>query len=592
MFFLTILAFSLIILTSYILITSIEKINYNSEKDHLSSQVIILSELLKDRYGEAPINLENADLKKLHTQLSENLGSHIFFIQKDGTSIFYEDSEIPYNFNFSEPVSFQSVYKNQQHYVVALTKLNDSTENQLWYIASERPYNLAFADINQLKTIVISCITLLLLLLWYLGKRLSFKIQKPIQALAADAEKIANGDINQKIETSESGELAHIADSFNLILDHLKSTMQQVLAHSGKAASLEDIMAYVEGNHEKLVSGIISINRADTITSFNHAAEEITGISSDEILGIDIKNPIPAGIKPLILDLRRCLSSGRLQLKRISNIENTLGEKIAIQYSITIEFGLNNEVLGAICVFKRIEDIEKFEASATRAKNLEALGEIAAGMAHEIKNPLTSIRGYAQFINLDLAEKGKTSEEMAIILQEVDRLSGMLDEFLKFARPKTPVLVPQDMAELAQYVLNLRKTDLPEYIKLNSDLKPVPKVLADKELFTALLLNLILNAEQAMPQSGEITVKTWYDKSRNVVCIQVIDNGPGIQTDILEKIFQPFFTTKSSGTGMGLAISSRIIEAHKGVMEIESITNEMTKFTILLQPCSNQGEFI
>ena len=125
--------------------------------------------------------------------------------------------------------------------------------------------------------------------------------------------------------------------------------------------------------------------------------------------------------------------------------------------------------------------------------------------------------------------------------------------------------------------------DKPENITIRKHFYSIPPVMADKEMFESVFLNLVLNAIQAMPDGGTVVMKTHYDKKRNMVCATVRDNGSGITPDISEKIFDPFFTTKETGTGMGLPIASRIIEMHRGIMEVESIEGEMTEFRIMLQ---------
>ena len=346
---------------------------------------------------------------------------------------------------------------------------------------------------------------------------------------------------------------------------------------------MQEVMAYVDETYNALPTGIISINKIGEITTFNSTAEELTGLSASELVGINIDNPTPPQIKKLINELKRCMSRGSLKLKTITDIRNLAGDVIPVEYSINIQFGLRNEVIGAICVFRKIDDIRSFEESANRVKTMEALGEIAASMAHEIKNPLTSIRGNTQYLDFMLKEEGLSYDEVDIILHETDRLTTMLNRFLTFTRPKLPEPEKTNLAEIMEYVTVLVDRDKPENITIRKHFDSIPPVMADKEMFESVFLNLVLNAIQAMPDGGTVVMKTHYDKKRNMVCATVRDNGSGITPDISEKIFDPFFTTKETGTGMGLPIASRIIEMHRGIMEVESIEGEMTEFRIMLQ---------
>lgn len=141
-----------------------------------------------------------------------------------------------------------------------------------------------------------------------------------------------------------------------------------------------------------------------------------------------------------------------------------------------------------------------------------------------------------------------------------------------------------------EYVAQLVSREMDDKIILRRDFSATPYVMIDRKMFESLFINLILNAQQAMPDGGSIELKTEFDRNRNMVCASVRDSGKGIPPDISEKIFDPFFTTKDTGTGMGLAIALRIVEAHKGIIEVKSIEGEMTQFTIMLQALPEEEE--
>lgn len=576
MFFLAGFAVSLLIVAGYLVMFGVEQVTEAVKEDSLRDKAVSVANITATNLAEEGTAIEK-NAAFLKTTFSDAVSGNCFLINRDKKVIGCGDKEKPYDLRFKGSSDVQETYKNEMFYLSAIAKVDGQDG---WFVVAEETRSEAFKDLNMLKTIVITLITVLIFLLWPLSKRIAWKIQKPVKELAEEAVQIASGDIGHGIGSTEPGELTDIANAFNLMLDNLKSTMQQVLDKSGEAISLQEIMEYVEDTYDNLPSGIISINTLGEITTFNQAAEELTGYEAKELLGIDIKNPTPPGLKNLLNPIRRCLSRGSLQLKTLTDIKNQEGAVVPVVYSINIQFGANDEVLGAVCVFRRIEDIDRFEESTNRVKNLESLGEMAASLAHEIKNPLTSIRGYAQYMKVELEDRDM--EELDIILYEVDRLTNMLDRFLNFARPKLPKLKKEDMNSLMAYVATLVKRDLPSNIKIRTDFSQIPNVMVDKEMFEPLLLNLLLNAVQAMPDGGEIWLRTYYDKKRDVVCGEVQDNGEGISQEISSKIFDPFFTTKANGTGMGLAIASRTIEAHKGVIEVESVAGEMTKFTIIL----------
>ncbi|WP_312355710.1 sensor histidine kinase [Aminipila sp.] len=583
MCYLVTLAVGLLVTIGFILSVSVENVGHNMKAESLRERALLISKFVESAQTDILTPESAFALIQKESQLSDSVLKNTFLISKNYETVGYTDPEIPYTLNFKSKNTYEYIYKNGQDYICGISAIENVPQLEGWYVCTEESFSSAFSSLNSLKTGVIVLITVLLFILWPLAKKLSMAITEPIKSLSNAVETIAQGDISHEITTKNKDELADIANSFNTMLNKLKSTMQQVLLKSGEAASMHEIMEYVEQAYDNLSAGIISINNIGEITTYNEMAEFLIGIKSEEVLGLDIKNPIPKELKPLIDALRRCLAKGSLQLKTLTDIYDVNGTRIPILYSINIQFGLKNEVIGAICVFRRIQDIERFQESANRTKNLEALGEMAASLAHEIKNPLTSIRGYAQLIRLELGEQKINLDELEIIMHEADRLSLMLDRFLNFARPKVPKLAEVEIKDTISYVIALVQNELPSNIKIFTNFSEVPKVMIDTELFEPVILNLILNAVQALPNGGNIDIRTGYSEKRKMVYIEIRDNGVGIPRELSEKIFQPFFTTKDNGSGMGLAIASRTIEAHKGILEVESIIGQMTKFTILLQ---------
>jgi signal transduction histidine kinase len=218
-----------------------------------------------------------------------------------------------------------------------------------------------------------------------------------------------------------------------------------------------------------------------------------------------------------------------------------------------------------------------------RAKNLASVGALSAGMAHEIRNPLTSIKGYAQFIKLELGESNPLNEDINIIINEVDRLNGILDRFLAFARPNQPKLESCNVNDIVNDIVKLLSKDtLPKNIILKTELETLPDSSLDYEQIEQAVLNVAINALQAMKNGGTLTLSTHYNSIEKLVEISLADTGPGITTESLEDIFEPFYTTKPKGTGLGLAITSTIIESHKGFIEVKSVPEQGTQFIIKL----------
>ena len=232
------------------------------------------------------------------------------------------------------------------------------------------------------------------------------------------------------------------------------------------------------------------------------------------------------------------------------------------------------------------DQILDIEEQLRRADRLTALGELSAGMAHEIRNPLGSIRGTAEILQDGFSPGDKRYEFARILIQEVERLNGVVQDFLTFSRPEPPEVKPFDAPELLREVVQLlqqqaRKQD----VSIAVAAEQVSSLCGHREQIKQVFLNLALNALQAMPAGGELHITATQDG--DFVVIRFQDTGPGISEEARDRIFNPFFTTRSEGTGLGLAITQRIVSAHKGRIEIEETSAQGTVFALTL-PCSKE----
>jgi two-component system, NtrC family, sensor histidine kinase HydH len=251
-----------------------------------------------------------------------------------------------------------------------------------------------------------------------------------------------------------------------------------------------------------------------------------------------------------------------------------------------------------------IENSQEYEKQRERDR-LVAIGEMAAGMAHEIRNPLGAIKGAAQC--LDPRELPKEANEfIGVIVEEVDRLNGVVSQFLEYARPYRGNPIPVDVNDVVTATLKLLGRDaIPAAVTIQEDkASDLPTVSIDPEQLKQVLINLILNAVQAMPAGGVITVSTSVSMTRStdfsgtgprhtetaLVLVRVHDTGEGIRPEDLPRIFVPFFTTKSSGTGLGLAISQRIVENAGGRLDVHSRLGEGSTFTIRIPAVTLRAE--
>ncbi len=235
-----------------------------------------------------------------------------------------------------------------------------------------------------------------------------------------------------------------------------------------------------------------------------------------------------------------------------------------------------------------IENSKLYDKMRERDR-LAALGEMAAGLAHEIRNPLGAIKGAAQFLDPKQLPK-EEGEFVEVIVEEVNRLNGVVSAFLDYSRPLKQNFGPTDLHEVVTRTLKLIVNDVPKNVTIKEELADgLPKVDADAEQLKQVLINLVQNAVQALgEQQGEISIRTSRPerfgdlRTPDLIELQVTDNGPGIPNDQQLNIFVPFFTTKQKGTGLGLAICQRIVKNHGGTITVQSRVGEGSTFTIRL----------
>jgi two-component system sensor histidine kinase HydH len=229
---------------------------------------------------------------------------------------------------------------------------------------------------------------------------------------------------------------------------------------------------------------------------------------------------------------------------------------------------------------EQTEVLFQTEEQLRRADRLSALGELSAGMAHEIRNPLGSIKGAAEILKDDYGPDTPKHEFIQILLKETDRLNQIVQDFLGFARPKPPELKQEDVNEVIESVLTL--TAQPARAARVDVEKRLDQSIGKRDLDAGLLkqafLNLVLNAIQAMPDGGTLTVASARNDSG--IAVNISDTGEGISPENRKKLFSPFFTTKQDGTGLGLAITFRIIQNHRGTIDVDSVPGKGTTFTV------------
>jgi len=333
---------------------------------------------------------------------------------------------------------------------------------------------------------------------------------------------------------------------------------------------------------ESVDTGIMTIDFEGTIKTFNRAAEQITGYSLAQVKNRLVADVFPECIASFALELDRRQIKNRMEVV----IEDRNGRKVHLGCSISPLKDKQNREIGSILIFQDLTEIRQMEENLEKSKRLALIGEMAAGLAHEMRNPLASITGSIELLRRNLALKDTDDRLMQIILRGKDQLDNFVRDFLLLAKPIPVVREVVDVNETAADVLeNIKLSkDWTNEIKIDCSLAPKVAAFANREQLRQIVQNLVLNAVQAMKEGGVLSLATklMQVNHKEVVEIKVADTGLGIEEKDLKKVFEPFFTDKEKGTGLGLTIVGRIVDGYGGKIEIQSRINQGTVCTVRL----------
>lgn len=348
--------------------------------------------------------------------------------------------------------------------------------------------------------------------------------------------------------------------------------------------SYEDIV-------ENLSEGVVVIDLASKVVVFNQSAEKMTEASRSAVIGKTASESFRRDGR-LVEMLEKTLKEGRLFAEYDEKLHRRFtGGALPVGITTSQIFDNEGNLAGAVALIKDLSGIKSLEAVSLRKERLAYIGTFAANLAHEIKNPLSGIRGAAQLLSKRVQD-ARLGEYTAVIMKESDRLNLILNEMLDFARPARLNKKPFNIhMVLDSVVLLLQQGNSTAFIK---EYDPsIPDVFGDENQLTQVFLNLVKNAKEATgANEGRIQIITRMITEFHLVepgssggkmaAVEIRDNGCGIKPDDLEKVFTPFFTTKAKGSGLGMAISLKIIKEHGGLLKIDSTPGKGTSVAVYL----------
>jgi two-component system sensor histidine kinase PilS (NtrC family) len=418
-----------------------------------------------------------------------------------------------------------------------------------------------------------------------------------------------------------------------LMLGMLANTLAAELRRTGdaldrKTSDLEHLRDLHRLTVESIGSGLATIDPSGCITSFNPEAERITGLTAAEASGKSMEEIIPGAAAVIAARDGRHLRGSGPGRDRIA-YRNQRGEDLFVGLAASRLVGANAEGIGHVVIFQDVTSVVSMEHELRRSERLAAVGEMAARMAHEIRNPLASISGSVQLLQGTGAAAGSDPAQaklMGIVVREVDRLNDLIGDFLRYSRPAPLALESVRLAELVREVAGIAEGQTCAEIRLALSLDESVLVRADPAQLKGAIWNLWNNALESMEGKGELRVRVRHGDpglspqgerlpGRNALhalpalsalsatedrgaadarpeargVLEVEDTGPGMSAELQDRIFEPFFTTKQDGTGLGLATVQRIVEQHGGEIEISSEVGRGTCFRVLL-PLAEDSE--
>lgn len=360
-------------------------------------------------------------------------------------------------------------------------------------------------------------------------------------------------------------------------------------ANAELAGALQELRAYYDDLLSSLQDGVIILSPQGQVVSLNQAAEELTGFSGSQVAGRSIGEifPPPAPLSSLVA---RTVELGRSHADFDATLIRAEGARLYVSAVASLVSDPHGETRGVVLVLRDLSRVRDLEEQVRRSERLAALGVLAAGVAHEVRNPLVGIRAAAQLMEQEPNFPPSLREFTGVIIREVDRLNRIVDGLLAFAGRRPLRVRSCNLYQILEEALRLEDAALQARgVRVTRTYDPgLPAVAGDPDRLLQVFLNLIRNGAEAMPNGGELTVHTRFERvapqcgGRAAAAVEIVDRGPGIPPEIREQLFNPFFTTKDGGTGLGLPISLRIVEEHGGTIEAQSQLGEGTTFRALL----------
>jgi len=473
-----------------------------------------------------------------------------------------------------------------RRHLLALS-VNGQVVGAIQVIASQRDVQQILVRERNYFLGMLAVVSVVLALLTFLAIRRA--VTRPLQVLMGQITALGQGQAPAALEIPGRDEVARLSREFGALARNLDEARRRLLAESASA----------RGVIQSITDGIIAVDRAGSIRTWNRAMADRYGIAEAEVLGRELFEAFPAlaqeGLRPEVAALLRGERPGFF-LKYFEHETRHRG-RVVLNIRGSALRGPQEEVSGAVLAIEDVTDRLALEREVQQAEKLAVVGQLAAGIAHQIGTPLNVISGSAEYLMMEWGADRPRPQELEIIVAQTDRITKLIRQLLNFARPTRMELGAVRMNELLDEVIGLTEHQIvKERISIQTDFQPeLPSLVGDANQLEQAFLNIVVNAWHAMPEGGTLSLRTRLvpggDRLRRGgraaaagVEVVIADTGVGIPPEHLPRIFDPFFSTKGvgKGTGLGLAITRRIVEDHHGTIEVSSEVQRGTSFRIWL----------
>lgn len=414
-------------------------------------------------------------------------------------------------------------------------------------------------------------------------------VSLPLHGLMGRIAALGRGEVPEDVTIPGRDQVARLTREFNLLARNLDEARRRLLQES----------EYTRSVIQNVTDGIIGLDRTYRIRTWNRAIVERYGIPESEVLGRNLFEAFPPFEREGLREEVDRLLRGEQRTFSLHNFEHETRHRGRAVFNIrgSALRGSTGEVEGAVLAIEDVTERVALEREVQQAEKLAVVGQLAAGIAHQIGTPLNVISGSAEYLMMEWGPDRPRPRELEIIVAQTDRITKLIQQLLNFARPTRIAVQPVKLNDLLREILGLTEHQIAkERITVTTDLQAdLPAIAGDENQLEQAFLNIVINAWHAMPAGGRLTLRTRTVSAGDLprragrpappaVEVIIADTGIGIPAEHLPRIFDPFFSTKGvgRGTGLGLAITRRIVEDHRGTIEVASEVGRGTTFTIRL----------